>query len=379
MKVLSIGSDRKVFESQSAVSRRISLYGSKVEGLHTVVFSLNNIHFVEEKKLTDNVFVYPTRSASKLLALIDAIRIGKKLIKEKAFSKTSDIITVQDPFESGLVGLVLSVVSGLKLHVQIHTDLFSPYFIFHSILNFIRVIISIPVILMASSVRVVSRRIADRMPGKILFNKDALTILPIFVPAPSEKNTTVQNLMVGSKSAIISVARLESEKDWETSIKAFSKVVKEFPDVRLFIYGSGSCEQFIRSYSNSLGLSEKVVLKGWQSDQRSMYEDAAILLVSSKYEGFGMVYIEAALNNVPVVSTEVGIAGLELVNGIDMLTSPVADAEGLAQNMIKLLKDGNLAKKIAAQAHESVLNRFITDEGVYLNNIVESWSLTLKK
>jgi glycosyltransferase involved in cell wall biosynthesis len=288
------------------------------------------------------------------------------------------VITVQDPFESGLVGLILSVVTGLRLHVQIHTDLFSPHFVFHSLLNFVRVVISIPVILGASSVRVVSSRIANRWPSKILINQDRLAILPIFVPGFSQKidfKASGENL---SHGAIISVARLEPEKDWETAISVFAKVVKVFPEQKFFIYGSGGCGKLINSLVQSLGLSDKVVLKGWLGSQEEIYRDASILLVTSKYEGFGMVYIEAALNYVPIVSTEVGIAGIELVNERDMLTAPVADIDGLASNIIRLLKDRDLYKKIAAQAHTSVLEKFNTDEEVYLNNIVKSWSLALK-
>src|SRR5438105_3680545 len=104
MKVISIANDRSIFEEGSATRARMVEYGTLVEELHIVTFSKRS-HHLQEQKLSPNVFAYPTNSFSKLTYMRRAKKIGARLLKE---IKGEVIITVQDPFETGLVGKYLS-------------------------------------------------------------------------------------------------------------------------------------------------------------------------------------------------------------------------------------------------------------------------------
>ena len=84
MKVLSIGTDRKIFEKNSAVAARSVSYGTLIESLHIVVFTLKSQKF-EKFSLSANVTVYPTNSFSRWFFVSDAISLGKKIIKENKF------------------------------------------------------------------------------------------------------------------------------------------------------------------------------------------------------------------------------------------------------------------------------------------------------
>jgi len=86
MKVLSIGTDRTLYDEKSAVSERTIMYGQKMEELHIVVFSLKK-HGLAEKKLSANVTIYPTNSFSRLNYIWDALAIGKKIIQKKSFCR----------------------------------------------------------------------------------------------------------------------------------------------------------------------------------------------------------------------------------------------------------------------------------------------------
>ena len=86
IKVLSIGSDRKLFEEGSAVSERIKEYGTLVGELHIVVFALKSLG-LKEKQIAPNVWVYPTNSFSKWLYVHDASKLGQKIVLEHKFEK----------------------------------------------------------------------------------------------------------------------------------------------------------------------------------------------------------------------------------------------------------------------------------------------------
>src|SRR4051812_29465535 len=105
MKVLTIGTDRKLFENDSTVLLRALEYASKMEESHIIVFSLKNQNF--QYKTTNNLHIYPTNSKSRLDYVFDAIKIGKKITKENNFIFGQSVISAQDPFETGLVGYFL--------------------------------------------------------------------------------------------------------------------------------------------------------------------------------------------------------------------------------------------------------------------------------
>ena len=79
MKVISIGTDRKLFEKGSAVLARNIEYASKIDELHIVVFSLKKLRL--EPFSIGNLHIYPTNSTYRFFYIFDAFRIGKQIIE----------------------------------------------------------------------------------------------------------------------------------------------------------------------------------------------------------------------------------------------------------------------------------------------------------
>jgi len=96
MKILMIGTDRKLFEENSAVRQRIVEYGNLVDGLYVIVFS-KQAHF-EKRLIGRNTWVYPTNSANKFMYMFDAMRIGRQIIGKNL---NRDKIADFDPFPLG--------------------------------------------------------------------------------------------------------------------------------------------------------------------------------------------------------------------------------------------------------------------------------------
>src|SRR3989344_2687768 len=252
MKVLQIGTDRSIFDADSASASRMREYGENFGELNIIVFSLRK-HGARKADLSEYAHAYATDSFSRFLYAWDAIRLALKLPKP-------DVISAQDPFEVGLAGWVAARMRGVPLHIQAHTDFLSPEYAKHSFLNRLRVFAAGFVLRRAARIRVVSERIRDSLKTKNYKLKTKPTVLPIFVDVESFRNTRTDESLAkrfaGFGTRILVVSRLESEKNVALAIR----------------------------------------------------ELANLVLAPSLYEGYGMVIVEALASGVPVLSTDVGIA-----------------------------------------------------------------------
>ena len=104
---------------------------------------------------------------------------------------------------------------------------------------------------------------------------------------------------------IVALGRLDPQKQFDLLIHAFAKVADDFPEWRLFIYGTGSEQATLKKLIADLQLVRKVFLKGATKNSGAVIDQADICAVASSYEGFGMVYIEAYASGKPVVSFDI--------------------------------------------------------------------------
>ena len=122
----------------------------------------------------------------------------------------------------------------------------------------------------------------------------------------AEKNV-VRNLynIDNSRKIILSVGRLENEKNYEKLIGVFSKLKNS--NLILIIVGSGSLEQELKKLTNNLNISNRVIFAGHVSRQDiwNYYLDADLFILLSKSEGLGLVFHEAMYMNVLVVGSKI--------------------------------------------------------------------------
>lgn len=100
---------------------------------------------------------------------------------------------------------------------------------------------------------------------------------------------------------IISVGRLEKEKGFEFLIQALSPVFEKYPEWIFEIYGDGSLKSQLQGEINKSNLEDHIFLKGNYENISEAYCKASIFILGSKSESFGMVILEAAMHNLPVV------------------------------------------------------------------------------
>jgi glycosyltransferase involved in cell wall biosynthesis len=106
----------------------------------------------------------------------------------------------------------------------------------------------------------------------------------------------------GSPPVVLAVARLAVQKDFPTLIRAFAKLRAERP-ARLLILGEGRCRVGIETIVDQLGLGDDVALPGFVANPLPYMKRASVFALSSIYEGFGNVLVEALAAGCPIVST----------------------------------------------------------------------------
>ena len=144
---------------------------------------------------------------------------------------------------------------------------------------------------------------------------------------------------------VLAIGRLIEQKDHETLLRAFARVHERVPGARLAILGDGPLLAPTRALASELGLAGVVVLPG-RLETRDWLERADVFAHSSRWEGFGIVLLEAMLAGLPVVATRVSAVPEIVVDGETGLLSQAGDATALAASLEALLTDPARARTL---------------------------------
>jgi glycosyltransferase involved in cell wall biosynthesis len=160
---------------------------------------------------------------------------------------------------------------------------------------------------------------------------------------------------------VLTVGSLKDQKNQSLLLRAFSYLAR--PQARLMLLGQGDNEAALRTLAEQLGIADRVIFAGFHSDPTAFYHTADLFALSSDYEGFGNVIVEALSRGLPVVSTDCPSGPAEILeNGRYGRLVPVGDAAGLAQAMDAALSEtadtealkrraADFAPEIAAQRY----------------------------
>jgi glycosyltransferase involved in cell wall biosynthesis len=154
----------------------------------------------------------------------------------------------------------------------------------------------------------------------------------------------------GGAPVVLGVGRLVPQKDFETLLRAFVRVRAEVP-ARLLILGEGREHERLRELARELGVEDDVELPGFDPNPISAMARSAVFVLSSAWEGFGNVVVEALATGCPVVSTDCPSGPGEILDGgrYGPLV-PVGDEEALARATVETLRDPGDADARRARA-----------------------------
>lgn len=150
---------------------------------------------------------------------------------------------------------------------------------------------------------------------------------------------------------LVAVGRLVPQKGFDLLIEAFARIAADAPEWRLQIWGDGPDRAALEDQRDRLGLSDRIDLPGVSRSHGSWVEGADAFVLSSRYEGWGIVLLEAMAAGLPVVSFDCQWGPREMINdGVDGLIVPREDVAGLGEALARLMGDPGLRQRLGDAA-----------------------------
>ncbi|WP_167525762.1 glycosyltransferase family 4 protein [Cupriavidus oxalaticus] len=154
-----------------------------------------------------------------------------------------------------------------------------------------------------------------------------------------------------SQKTVLAMGRLVAAKGFDVLLHAWHKVARQVPDWQLVIHGDGEEYSALVALIGELGLEGRVSLPGICYDPAQAYGRASVFCLSSRYEGFGLVLIEAMAFGLPIVSTDCEAGPRELLEpGQDSLVVPADNADALAEALLTAIRQPDTANRLSAEA-----------------------------
>lgn len=147
--------------------------------------------------------------------------------------------------------------------------------------------------------------------------------------------------------------RLEKQKAFVRMVKVWGRVAEEFPDWQLHIYGRGEEQEAIEKAIAQQGLEGSVILKGYSEDFDQVLRSSSIYLMTSKFEGFPMVLVEAMGQGLPLVAFDCPRGPADVIDdGVNGRLLADGDRAGYAQALRELMADRELRRRMGTAGIE---------------------------
>lgn len=227
--------------------------------------------------------------------------------------------------------------------------------------------------------RFIGKLILPFANGAVFQTKEAMEWFPkrlkrksIIIPNPVKEQFFITERKP-NYGEIVSVGRLEPQKNFSLLIKAFSKVSEILPNLKLKIYGEGTLRKELSALIQKLDLTQSVFLMGQTDDVANALSTADVFVLSSDYEGMPNALMEAMAMGIPCVSTNCPCGGPRMLinDGENGFLFQVGDQSDLEQKLLNVFSNEEIKHFISDNAKES--SKCFDSERVY-----KKWKSFLK-
>ncbi|OHA07071.1 MAG: hypothetical protein A3B34_01875 [Candidatus Sungbacteria bacterium RIFCSPLOWO2_01_FULL_54_21] len=349
--------DPNALREGSATRGRLADYARVLGELHVIVRARE----AGRLQVSEGLFLYPAAS-SGVLGFVRAWHIGAMLCTQRRF----DVISVQAPDLSGCIGFFLSRRFRVPLQLQLHTDYMSPHYARAGWKERLYYILARVLVPRADCVRAVSKRICYSFQTKSgirsrLSLESRIGVLPIFTDVArffdAHADPETESRFASYDFKMIAAGRfVEKEKNFLMLIDMMREFVKVCPKALLVIVGEGPDKERYKLQTTNYKLEHNVIIEPWRDDLPSFLKSFDLFLLPSNYEGWGRAVIEAMAAGLPVVMTDVGLAGEVVKTQENGIIVPVGNRAAFLQAMVTLYKDKEKRKILAAAGRQTAQN-----------------------
>lgn len=351
MKLFVISNDKYILNDNSKSLDRILEY-SKIVDKYFVIIPDSKMLEIQKHNLN----IYSFGGKNKLFQIIKLFFGSIKILKKEKF----DVISVQDQYYLALVAFLLSKFFKIGLEIQVHG--FEKYYV-------IRKFIANILIPRANSIRAVSERLKNEIIKKFKVNEDKITVVPIYTEVKDYKFENYREK--SEKFVFLTIGRLVKVKNIELQIKAMKNIVSKFKNIELQIVGIGPEKNNLENLVKQLNLEDHVKFFGYQSNLEKFYQNCDVFMLTSNYEGWGLVVIDALQFKIPIIMTDVGCANEIVINNENAIIIRVNNINILENVMLKIYEDNNLRERFSNNS-QIAISRLLTREQT-LNLYKKSW------
>lgn len=301
------------------------------------VYSKKNIDFFllnKNLKIT-NLGIEPLRENSPIKDRLKKIKeINKEIENICSIDKYDIIMTFQTTISSAIVNNKKKLKS--KIIVTEHTS--------HNFYSNRRNLINIINFLKADRLVVLTEY------DKKFYSKFIKSVekIPNALPFNNEKYPNY-----GSKK-ILAVGRLEESKGFDNLIEAFKLIAHKYTEWHLHIIGEGSQLKVLKKKIKQYNLQKQIIIEPFTENIKEKYLEASIFALSSRFEGFGLVIIEAMECGLPIVSFDIESSKEILKENQDSLLARSFDVEDFANKLSLFMEDEDKRRAYGARAKVNV-------------------------
>lgn len=294
----------------------------------------------------------------KLLGYFKRRQLHKKLFKKVLEQERPDVV---DCFYPGECSFVPGLKDGSKKVMELHqSKLFHHQYDRSGLMG------------IADKVRAwMDERLVRKFDRFVVLTEEDREMwgeMPGIRVIPNAANFIADKYSDCSAKRVIAVGRLDYQKSFDRLILVWEKVHQQMPDWRLDIFGQGEWQEMLQGMIDERGLQECVRLNAPTKDIGKEYSESSMLVMSSHYEGFPMVMIEAMACGLPAVCFDFKCGPRDIITeGENGLVVKDGDIDGLAEAIVKLMKDDELRKRMGENAkkvverysEEKVMNKWV--------------------
>lgn len=317
-------------------------------------------------ELDDNLSIVPCPVRHWSQFVPAAIRLGGELLRRESF----DLIQVQEPFVSGLAGVLLARRFRMPLVVGLYSDeIDNPVWLAERPLNRLANRIGKWVLHQAAAVRSDSLAVAERLSH---YGFRHLTYIPFLIThadrllAPDAGAQAIRLRLLDGQTGplLLAACRLEQEKNIPLMLSAFARAAKQHTGLVLAIAGSGSLADMLAHEAERI-VPGRVRWLGWvgNTEMPAYYQAADLMLLSSNRESAARVLYESLLAGTPALSTDTAGAREVIEDGVTGRIVPVGDLDAYSQALIELCGTPSRLDEMGQEGRRRMSSR-VTAEAV---------------
>lgn len=303
----------------------------------------------------------------KLNSRIQLINIynNRVKLKEVIFKSISKYINIieENNFDiifiigknNGIMPLIAAYLTNTKVVFCEHNSILNYRFYNENLIKKIyRKLFQILILKLSDKIVVLTDREKNIFLNLYNIKNDKILIIPNYLDDTILEKNIVYNV---TSKKIITVGRIDYQKGYEYLIEVARLVFEKHPDWQWDIYGDGEAEykNKIINLINKHNLQNYIILQGNRSDIYDLYKNYSLFVMTSRFEGFGMVLVEAKAKKLPLLSFDINSGPSDIIrNGIDGFLVKPFDCQMMADKIFELIENPELRQKFSDNAHGNI-------------------------